>query len=96
MWHVGQRVVCVDDSNWSDDHIKHPIKGRIYTIREIDTIGGIDGFWLEEIINPIKTYCDGVCEAGFKRERFKPLDEKRLDIFREMLTVKKREKEKVE
>lgn len=94
MWHVGQRVVCVDDLFEDIYDEETPKRGVVYTIRGIKfwTVDKLS-FTLEEITNPLKLYKEGVSEKHFRETRFKPIDEKRLDIFREMLTVKEREKE---
>ncbi len=49
----------------------YPIKGVIYTIREIRHVGGV-GVLLEEIINPTFPPPDDY-EVGFKIERFREL-----------------------
>lgn len=97
MWprdaYVGQRVVCVDDVIRSED-VPHWINlvgdldgltfGTVYTIRRIgisDIYGTVD-IYLEEIIRPIES---DEPETGYFADRFRPLDESRLDVFREML-----------
>lgn len=96
MWHIGQRVVCVDDKGFNEKGLIYPIKGKVYTIREVKYYpdGDFYSFRLEEIVNQPKEYKQGYGEKAFREFRFKPLDEKRLDIFRAMLVTKK-ETEKV-
>lgn len=100
MWHIGQRVVCVDDSGIDSRVLNKPIKNKIYTIRTVDDNGFNKlGLRLVEIKNNAGLvvspkngiHIDEVC---FKESRFKPIDEKRIDIFRAMLVTKK-ETEKV-
>jgi len=69
---VGQKVVCVDDENIiAFQNENTPIKGRIYTIRSFYGTS----IRLEEVINPILTYCDCTDECAFKPHRFRPLIE---------------------
>lgn len=95
MWHIGQRVVCVDDSNWDDSKVNRPIKGIVYTIRSIESfeLENVFAFLLNEVINQPEQYRNGYSEKFFKEHRFRPIDEKRIDMFRAML--KNKEKEKV-
>lgn len=97
MWHIGQRVVCIDDV-FDERFVRIadglPIKGMVYTIRTIREIDGEIGFLLHEIKNKEFQFLNAYGEQGFLSKRFKPLDEKRIDIFRAML--KSKEKEKVE
>lgn len=39
MFHVGQKVVCVDDSNFGP-HGPWVVKGQIYTVKRIDVVCG--------------------------------------------------------
>lgn len=94
MWHIGQRVVCVDDSK--STHATKVFKGNIYTIREfvIRPISKKYGIRLQEISNDkVHVLGFGFVEPAYCENRFRPLDEKRIDIFRAML--KNKEKEKV-
>ncbi|MUO96630.1 hypothetical protein GOZ80_14210 [Agrobacterium vitis] len=91
----GRRVVCVEDMN--DVHCicsVLPEKGKVYTIRAANmgrTPGGVETLGLTFVefssvgvpnarIQPI---CD---EWWFRAQDFKPLDERRLDQFRQHLT----------
>lgn len=82
MFKIGEKVVFVDDSgifgseNERRVGVKFPIKNNIYTIREIETLNGITGFRLEEIVNRVFGYNGGkdVGEKAFKAERFRKLD----------------------
>ena len=82
----GQRVVCVDDrfAKQIIEHFKQlPVKGRVYTIREVclrrETLRGSDSatiaLLLEELQNPPDPTHKGDEELAFKSERFAPLEE---------------------
>lgn len=91
MFEIGQRVVCVayrgEDRPSNVGVENRPRIGGVYTIRDI----GQDskerlGVWLEEVVNrPVPTLV-GLRERGFFIQCFRALDERRLDIFRAMLT----------
>ncbi len=74
MFFVGQKVVCVDTSEWNLGAEKaakgnvFPVKGGIYTIREV--VDG-DGLLLMEIVNPPTWW--GKVEIGFFASRFRPV-----------------------
>lgn len=92
---VGQRVVCIDDSFLSsvDTYLKkigyvNPKKYDILTIREIRSDAKAIGILFKEIRNPAVSTTGGFIEVAFRSERFKPLDESRLDVFRAMLVEK--------
>lgn len=88
-FHVGQRVVCIKEGGWShaEPGERHPQKGEVLTIRNIDLCP--DGTFLQfaEIVNPqTRVDFDGLpAEAQYWSERFRPIDERRLDIFRALL-----------
>ncbi|MFC6487334.1 hypothetical protein [Nitratireductor sp. GCM10026969] len=90
----GMRVVCVN----SEDHRRYgdeimPEVGVVYTIRMagLDEIDGNSLLRLREIINEERLYwCAALgrhvfLEPCFDAEWFRPLDERRLDVFREAL-----------
>lgn len=84
MFHIGQRVVCVDDKGLT--------AGRVYTVREV-TVSPIDNseaIRLIEIIRPIGPG-DGGNEPPYRFFRFRPVDETRLEVFRAMLVTPPRE-----
>jgi hypothetical protein len=88
-FHVGQLVQCVE-SFQSVPGITVPLKGRIYTIREILTEGSESGFRLFEIVNaPYRCWAPirGVVteEVVFVADHFRPLSDDRLAIFRQHL-----------
>lgn len=76
---VGSLVELVYD-NWylleklSKLGVVYPVKGKIYTIREIVFSQEGCGVLLEEIINPkIHNTRNGMVEHGFRIERFREL-----------------------
>jgi hypothetical protein len=100
----GQRVVCVDDTDWSDKDVldawyakqtgsgaRWPVKGQVYTIRSIEWSERLATPCLKfaEIVNAIVPTQTGLGELAFGADRFKPLDETRLDVFRSLLTPTK-------
>lgn len=73
VYKVGIKVICLTD-NWSDLDCNTPVKGKIYTIREIAD-AQLFGFGLtfEEIRNPIKEYSNGFHEVHFWWNNFRPI-----------------------
>ena len=94
-WHVGQRVVCIRD----DYKVICPTQiagggvlraGHVYTIRGFNLAEGVVGtgcgFYLEEIVNPLCQYSDGVWrEMSFDQCGFRPIKETDISIFTAML-----------
>lgn len=85
-------VICVND-DWGPSGKelitryggKLPIKGKVYTIREVITRGSREGYRLEEIINP--PVCAGMIEPAFIADQFRPVRDSDMDIFRNMLVT---------
>lgn len=84
-------VICID-GNWGPEGKelvtryggKLPVKGKVYTIREIVAFPNGDGLRLEEIVNPL--VCSNYStEPTFSTIQFRPVQDSDLDIFREML-----------
>ena len=87
MFHVGQQVVCIEDRYWNPwVGDMSPVKGRVYTIREIliDAICRV-GLRFEEIINAPHIYIDGQAERAFLGDRFRPVRKTNIDVFTAML-----------
>lgn len=83
-FHVGMRVVCVDDnflSHGTRGEIT-PSNGGIYTIREITPRYA---FRLVEIVNKPLEYKQGFGECSFQPRRFRPAHENRMDELRTLL-----------
>lgn len=100
-FHVGQPIVCVracpDGCGLGTEAL--PKVGTVYTVREADVCrySGVVCVLLVEIVNPVALYWLshlGVhvhCEPAFNGNQFRPLDEKRLDVFRAMLVTPPKE-----
>ena len=86
MFHVGQRVVCVNDAGLRIAcDLKHmPVAGLIYTIREFKDVDG-PGFLLEEIVNDLFQYSYGMDEPYFCATRFHPVKNTSIEVFRKLL-----------
>lgn len=84
MFRVGQKVVCVDDSDGHIALLNGKIKrGAIYEVRGIcqHLPAGEIGVWLCECVVPALTFSDGyVCEPSWRIARFRPLVERETDI----------------
>lgn len=94
-WHVGMKVVCVDDGGFiSTEYIEiMPVVGSVYTIREIVPYGKRVGLRLDEIRNGKFQYTQGIQEeAAFSAKNFRPVHTRKTDvsIFTAMLTGSKR------
>lgn len=81
MFHVGQKVVCVDTSGLPS-FLSKLIKGKIYTVRGF--VLGIcrdwsvgEGITLMEMKNPPTPSGQ---ENGFDPSRFRPIDDRKTDI----------------
>jgi hypothetical protein len=86
-FHVGQKVVCVDDYFAPSAVIPGtilPKKGDVYTVRELFPYWGWAAIRLHEIHNPPGTYRDEgtgeLVEAAFPAFRFRPVIERKTDI----------------
>ncbi len=82
----GQLVKCIDVSDlgvMSDGLEMH----GIYTVRGVvdEWPRGHPGVWLEEIVRPTRP-ADVFGEVPYRASRFVPIDDKALDIFRQVLT----------
>lgn len=80
-FHIGQRVVCVDDSagRFAQGDEWHLVKGKIYTISAVAIVRGKV---------PVCQIAEHAMERGsyLLSKRFRPVDEKRIDVFRALLT----------
>lgn len=75
MFDIGQKVICIDDAyrHAMPPGFTPPVKGYIYTIREIyEHPSGITVLLVDEITNQISKSLDR--EIGFASDRFRPLD----------------------
>ena len=97
-FHVGQKVVCVDNKHtpkpvghWEEWKrrfgVTKPIRGEVYTIREIAARknGGLR-LRLVEIVNPPAEFRDAPAqEPWFWAENFRPVKTTSIEIFEQML-----------
>ena len=75
MFKIGQSVICIDDTprRPMPEDFHKPIKGHVYTVREIyEHPSGITVITVEEIINKHSKSLDR--ELGFAIDRFRPID----------------------
>jgi hypothetical protein len=97
-FYVGQRVVCINDRYKAESGNIRPVKGCVYTIRNIDLRrpGCEDpvGLRFEEIVNPLKNYSEiGWDETSFSRFRFRPVKNTSIKVFQKLLAPRPRELE---
>lgn len=74
---VRMKIICVDDAHFSKEGEEVPVKGKIYTIRDMIYVSymGHYFFRLEEIVNSPRQYIDiGFCECLFSQRAFKPVE----------------------
>lgn len=88
MFYRGQKVVCVREAEDVPPNCFGGKVGQIYTIRallEDPIFGGVDGIWLEEIVNPNNPFWQD--EWGLDIRRFRPAVNHKTDIsvFKKML-----------
>lgn len=69
---VGSLVECVD-TNWRNPETDtiNPVKGKVYTVREIVRYSGETFILLVEIVNKKKHYLEGFYEGCFLIKRFR-------------------------
>lgn len=82
----GMRVVCIDD-DWVFPGPSHPLRGKVYTIKSVEVEVPFRG---RVHAGPYLGFheCPGANggRPEFHARCFKPLDETRLDVFRQHLT----------
>lgn len=84
-FYVGQKVVCVDDrkrfDRFNDPREITPVKGTVYTVREIVPSNQFSfGVLLLEIVNEPIQYLEGYGEMYFNPRRFRPAVSPKTDI----------------
>jgi hypothetical protein len=89
------RVVCIYD-DWDKLCQYHPVRGKVYTIKSAVSDYAANGF----IYAGVYVELDGVRMPGavqtfWRASFFKPLDETRLDVFRQHLTKAHSPRERV-
>lgn len=78
MFHIGQKVVCVNNCNISSYGLKQkPRLNETYTIRGFSNDG--EALFLEEIVNLPAKFKDGFVECSWLAFRFRPVVTKSTD-----------------
>ena len=94
MFKVGGKIVCVDGDKWPNHgagHETYPVKGVVYTIREIDIWEDLSdpfgGVRLVEIVNKPDWYRSwpSAKECTFSTKRFRLIKTTSIDVFLKML-----------
>lgn len=68
---VGAKVICIDDAGFGLQYGERvPVRGAVYTVRDILTSNGQKCYRLREIINQAQMYAQGLMECSFKATRF--------------------------
>ncbi len=94
MFHIGQRVVCLDDRFVGENRVfdptfitrcpNLPVKGHVYTVRGFVVpyawYPATLGILLEEIVNPPCPYFEGTFEPSFFPSHFRPITLRNADI----------------
>lgn len=85
-WHVGMKVVCVQDE-LDGAEPPFPVRGTVYTISWIGMSGGFLVIDLVELPNPETVHF----WRGYRPEVFRPVETRTTDIsiFQAMLTPKR-------
>lgn len=90
-FHVGQRVVCVDDSGYPERHSYDPAKGQVFTIKASLAYDGQAVVELYEV-RPRPGWL-----PFYLARRFRPIIERKrktsIAVFKKMLAPNKREVE---
>lgn len=94
---VGAKVVlCRAIAGTGKAHEVWPVVGGVYTIRGVVIDADGCGLHLEEIVNKVDIYSDGVGEVDFKVERFRPIISQADDIsthFQALLSTPEKKEE---
>lgn len=89
-FHIGQRVVCVNDrfssdKRWRRTVQRFPALNTVYTIREIHVEASLSGFCFYEIINPRTWFAAGYGEPAFNSRNFRPVRTTNIEVFERLL-----------
>ncbi len=107
MFQVGQKVRCTARGDWSKTRTRWPeyaksvpVRGGIYTVREITSRWDGTGILLVEIVNPkVPEYDLEICWALYANDghpEFLPITETDISVFKEILNkIPMKEKEAV-
>lgn len=97
MFHVGQKVVCIDADGPTFEGVPHVhwrpsekiVNGTIYTVRKVYVDSrGAPCLWLNEVQRSPESQSRFGPTVGYGQHRFRPLAERKTDIsiFTAMLT----------
>lgn len=79
-FYVGQKVVCVDDTNQCNDTVEscqgYVVEGQKLTVKDFSRAGGVRFY---EVFGGYH-YGDGE-EAGYEPKRFRPLEEQKFPLI---------------
>jgi hypothetical protein len=100
MFHVGQLVVCIKGPDekairhWSALNPVWPAKGQVLTIRSIFEWCGLTLLRFQELYNTSPALVERALgeEPGYNCEHFRPLDDNRIAIFRQLLVTPPKQK----
>ena len=95
-FHVGMRVVCVDDCVRRYESLAQNVdftgdlnglsKGEVYTVREVSPFPWNEDVLTLKLVEIVRPLGDGVIiETGFVAARFRPAHENRMDELRTLL-----------
>ena len=88
-FHVGQRVICIDDDWERLSLIFYPVSGSVYTVRAIlpDDEGG--SLLLEELVNAEHVFSEGLFEPDFDATMFRAVVTRptSIEIFTKILNT---------
>src|SRR3990167_2058466 len=85
MFHVGQMVVALETWNRRPGVQDFPIKGRVYTIRDVVVLAsGLAGLLLEEKSNAPAMWDEGFVEVAFHADYFRPVRPQSIEWAREI------------
>lgn len=85
MFSVGQLVICVGEAVPTLFGETLPVKGRVYTVRDVVFLDYETALRLCEIVNEPHDYEEGFFECAFFSTGFRPITDDRLQIFRSLL-----------
>lgn len=93
VFHIGQRVVCVDDRfadrpEWRRAVHTLPRLYATYTIRDIVREGTLTGFCFAEIVHQPAIFGGCPLEPAFNSANFRPLATSNIEAFKRMLAIR--------
>lgn len=83
-FHVGQSVVCVDDSSFYSS-LDGLTKGKVYTVREVGLTSWMDGAPCIRVCEIVRPYHPQSPDTPFWARRFRPVRKTSIEVFEAML-----------